>query len=232
MNLFDFNRVRRWVNEHRLLATISFSLLAFFLVGLTWFLIRAKPQDAPADGALSQVVTSSVKGSASVKSGEGQLAVDVKGAVQKPGLYEFSFVARLQDAIKKAGGLTADADKERVNLAQPLSDGMVIYIPAIGEETGPVVTNAGMIPGAGVGGSGGPPGTGAGGSGNSGGSDRVSLNQASQKELEGLDGIGPKKAEQIIAYREEHPFKSVDDLKGIPGIGPKRFEKLKDQVQL
>ncbi|WP_338354138.1 helix-hairpin-helix domain-containing protein [Fructobacillus tropaeoli] len=46
-----------------------------------------------------------------------------------------------------------------------------------------------------------------------------------------MDGIGPKKAEQIVVFREEkHRFQSVEDLKEVGGIGPKRFEQLKNQV--
>ena len=59
----------------------------------------------------------------------------------------------------------------------------------------------------------------------------VNLNQASAEELIALKGIGPKMAERIIAYREEHgPFKAVDQLVQVKGIGNVKFQKLKDQV--
>ncbi len=50
-------------------------------------------------------------------------------------------------------------------------------------------------------------------------------------ELQTLEGIGEKKAEQIIAYREANGgFKQISDLKAVSGIGEKRFETLKDSL--
>ena len=61
--------------------------------------------------------------------------------------------------------------------------------------------------------------------------DALSLNKASQEELETLPGIGPKLAQEIVAYRKTHPFRSVNDLDKVPGIGPKKFQKLKERVR-
>lgn len=59
----------------------------------------------------------------------------------------------------------------------------------------------------------------------------VNLNRAGAEELVALKGIGPKMAERIIAYRNEHgPFKTVDQLVQVKGIGNAKFQKLKDQV--
>ncbi len=60
----------------------------------------------------------------------------------------------------------------------------------------------------------------------------VNLNTADKKELMTLDGIGEKKAEQIIQYREKTPFTKPEDLKNIKGIGDKLFEKIKDKVEV
>lgn len=48
----------------------------------------------------------------------------------------------------------------------------------------------------------------------------VNINTATAEELaHALNGVGDKKAQAIISYREEYgPFKSVDDLKQVPGI--------------
>ena len=55
----------------------------------------------------------------------------------------------------------------------------------------------------------------------------ININTAPAKVLaKKLQGIGPKAAMAIIAYREKHgPFKSVDELKKIKGIGPKTVAK-------
>ncbi len=62
--------------------------------------------------------------------------------------------------------------------------------------------------------------------------DALSLNKATPEELETLPGVGPKLAQEIIAYRNVHPFRSVNDLDKVPGIGPKKFEKLKERVRV
>ena len=60
----------------------------------------------------------------------------------------------------------------------------------------------------------------------------VNLNTATKKELMSLDGIGDKKAEEIIKYREKTPFKKAEDLKNIKGIGDKLFDKIKDKIEV
>ena len=57
----------------------------------------------------------------------------------------------------------------------------------------------------------------------------IDINTATAEQLEkGLKGIGPKKAADIVKYREANgPFKSVDDLAKVPGIKGKTLEKVK-----
>lgn len=167
------------------------------------------------------------KGAKGKPSASGRVVIDLKGAVNHQGVVDLPTGSRLQDAIQQAGGLTDQADRNRINLAQLLVDGQALYIEKVGEkgpnQTVGVPSGAGNVGGARSGATS--------GSGRSGGGTLVNLNTASAKELETLDGIGPKKAEQIVAFREEkHRFQSVEDLKEVGGIGPKRFEQLKNQV--
>ncbi|MCX6137996.1 MAG: helix-hairpin-helix domain-containing protein [Ignavibacteriales bacterium] len=61
----------------------------------------------------------------------------------------------------------------------------------------------------------------------------VNINAAGVEELDGLPGIGPSMARQIVEYRNEHgPFKSLQDLRNIKGLGPKKLEKLQPMVTL
>ena len=59
----------------------------------------------------------------------------------------------------------------------------------------------------------------------------IDLNAADTYDLDRLPGIGPAKAEAILAYREEHgPFQSVDDLLSVSGIGEVTLENLRPYV--
>ena len=141
------------------------------------------------------------------------ITVDVKGAVKQPGVYELRSNSRVHDAIYKAGGMTADANSQSVNLAQKLTDEAVIYVakegedvPALGSSESPATSSA---PAEKTG--------------------KVHLNRATESELQTVSGIGQKRAQDIIAYREANgPFRSVDDLKNVSGIGEKTLEKLRD----
>ena len=65
---------------------------------------------------------------------EAVIFVDIKGEVKKPGVYQMKMGDRVKDAIDAAGGLTAEADSQKVNLAQRVEDQMVIVVPKVGEE--------------------------------------------------------------------------------------------------
>jgi competence protein ComEA len=143
--------------------------------------------------------------------------VDVKGAVNMPGVYEAEADDRVIDMINKAGGLKESADEAKINFAIRVEDEMVIYVPEIGEET-EVEQENGMT-------------TAMGGTDQKDG--KVNINTADDTELQTLTGIGPAKAAAIIDYREKNgPFKEIDDLKLISGIGEKSFEKLKEQIKV
>jgi comEA protein len=59
----------------------------------------------------------------------------------------------------------------------------------------------------------------------------VDINQASAEDLEKLPGVGPKLAQQIIAYRTKHgPFRRIEDLLIIKGIGSKKWQALRPYI--
>jgi len=61
----------------------------------------------------------------------------------------------------------------------------------------------------------------------------VDLNRASQAELESLPGIGPVKAEAILAYRRQHgPFRRLEELQRVPGIGPATVNRLRPDLRV
>ncbi|MEE0125305.1 MAG: helix-hairpin-helix domain-containing protein, partial [Enterococcus faecalis] len=61
--------------------------------------------------------------------------------------------------------------------------------------------------------------------------EKINLNTATEAELQTISGIGAKKAQEIIRFRDEQgPFKTVEELKNVPGIGEKTVERLKDML--
>lgn len=147
-----------------------------------------------------------------------QVTVDVKGAVTKPGVYTLNASSRVTDAIKAAGGMTEDADAKSVNLAASLSDEEVIYV-ASKDENVSVVGQSDSGAASDKGGK------------TSQKDGKINLNTATSEQLQTISGIGAKRAEDIIAYRESHGgFQSVDDLKNVSGIGDKTLEKIRESI--
>ena len=61
----------------------------------------------------------------------------------------------------------------------------------------------------------------------------IDINQASSEDFEKLPGIGPKLAQQIVAYRQKHgPFRRVEELMVIKGIGVKKWKALRPHVRV
>lgn len=162
-----------------------------------------------------------------------KIIVDVSGQVKAPQVIEIKAGSRISDAIAAAGGLTDKADISGVNRAAELSDGEKIYIPAKGEgqqngQSG--ASSASQDGGTGIS-AGSSSGSSAGSS--SASPQKISINSASNSELQELTGVGPAIAEKILLYRSKNGgFKSLEDLKNVSGIGDKTFEKLKDQITL
>jgi competence protein ComEA len=136
--------------------------------------------------------------------------VHVGGAVSRPGLYRVEESARVDDAIRAAGGALPGADLDSINLAAHIRDGDKIAVPLRGQAV--AAAASGTAPGAKPGGI-------------------VNLNSAGAAELDTLPGVGPALAQRIIAYRQEHGgFRSVRDLLKVPGIGPSKYAALEKAV--
>jgi competence protein ComEA len=138
-----------------------------------------------------------------------RLVVHVVGAVRRPGLYRLTDGSRIADAVRRAGGATRKADLALVNLAAPLADGAQVVVPRRAPPAGSVAAPAGPPLPAG----------------------KLSLNRATEEELDALPGVGPTTAQKILAYRQQHgAIASVDELDAVPGIGPARLEQLRELV--
>lgn len=137
------------------------------------------------------------------------ISVQVSGAVNAPGVYDLDPDARLEDAIRAAGGASGDADLAALNLARRIKDGESIEIAAVQPTPGPGTAVADQH------------------------DDRVHVNTASSEELDTLPGIGPALADAIIEYREDNgPFGSVDELARVLGISARMVDDMRDQIAL
>lgn len=222
-----------WIGPIRLIAT---ALCIAAVTAGGWWLVRSP---APSTEATLPMTTTSVTGTPAVTlpvAGTTPLGdpdddpddhpvdppvdvvVHVAGRVERPGVYTFDRAPRVHDAIERAGGASADADLDAVNLAQSLADGQRLYVPAIGEvASGEIVApHPAVAPSA-------EPGQSTAGP--------VDLNRATAGELERLPGVGPATAAAIVDDRERNgPFGVVDDLDRVPGIGPAKLDALRELV--
>jgi competence protein ComEA len=136
------------------------------------------------------------------------VVVDVAGKVRHPGLYRLPVGARIDDAVRRAGGPLRGVDLTSLNLAARVVDGQQIVVG--------VPTAA-------------PPGGGGGPSAQPVG--QVNLNSATLDQLEALPGVGPVLAQHIIDWRVVHgAFTTVDQLNDVPGIGEVKFADLHSLV--
>jgi competence protein ComEA len=136
--------------------------------------------------------------------------VDVSGDIAAPGVYTLPPGSIVQDALTAAGGPNDDADLTRLNLAEPLSDGEQILVPARGQTNTPSPGQQpnSLSPG-----------------------EKLDINTATAEQLEALPEIGPVMAARIVDYRTEHgPFRTIEEIMDVSGVGPKTFEAIKDLV--
>ena len=144
------------------------------------------------------------------------IIVHVSGAVKNPDIYTLPPDCRVQDAIDAAGGLLAEADRQAINLAAALQDGVQLRVPTLSDSakappvvSSPLTTSIQSSDGL------------------------ININTASQEQLETLPGIGPAKAQAIIDYRQQNgDFADIRDIQNVTGIGPATFESLRDLITI
>lgn len=168
---------------------------------------------------------------------DGELVVDVKGAVRRPGVYQLSAGARALDAVRRAGGVTRQADRLGVNLAARVTDGGEVVVPRRGAGgtglAGGSAAGVGVGAGATVGAGSATDGSAASASGDATRPLAIDINTASVQELELLDGVGPATAANIVAYRDANGgFSSIDELDEVSGIGEARLAAIRTQLGL
>lgn len=219
-------KCRDLIAKNKLVAGLLGSLLVLVLGFVIWTHFLSPSQPVSANITLlstsqstdsSQTAIHPEQSAASASSANAHYMVDVKGAVNKEGVYSLPADSRVTDAIKAAGGFNGQADKKSVNLAQKISDEQVIYVASQGEAvsviSSPSASSESTLTGSSA--------------------DKINLNTATLADLQTISGIGAKRAQDILDYRDSNGgFKSVDDLKNVSGIGDKTLEKLKAEVTI
>ena len=170
-------------------------------------------------------VTADSTNSSLINSDSTQAFVDVGGAVANPGIYRIQSGDRVSQALESAGGPLETADQQylaqKLNLAQVVRDGQKIYLPFQGEKIESLSTDlpdisqiqsVDLLS-----------------SGESEEANTVSINSASQAELEELEGVGVKTAEKIIQNR---PYQKLEELTAKKVISVALFNKLKELMRL
>ena len=211
--------------------------LIFIAVLLTGCIITSlistndKAKTLPGGSSLPQ----SAQGAVASKAAQAKtVRVQVSGAVLEPGIYDVPASYRVEEAITAAGGLTENADSERVNLVRKVRDGMQIRVPVKkaartnSKQTKTAQTTASY--GASTTKKSGSTRADAGK--NNSVMQSVRINRASISELQQLPGIGPALAQRIVETRNSGRFTSVEDLLRVPGIGKAKLAKLRDYVEV
>ena len=172
--------------------------------------------------------------------------VEIKGAVNSPGVFKVTSDNIINDAINMAGGLKNNAYTKNINLSKNVSKEMVVYvytnyeysllntkeetyecncpkqdISACTDKGASIITSdenkPEEVPN----------------SNSEVENSKVNINNATKEMLTSLSGIGDAKAQKIIDYRNENGlFKSIEDIKNVTGISEKLFEQIKEFITI
>lgn len=147
--------------------------------------------------------------------GEKVITVYIVGAIETSDVYDLPEGSILNDLVALAGGFAEGADREAVNLAAALSNGMMIRIPYIGDKDKEWIVDGGNT-------------------GHSAGikdGGLVNINTAGVSELCTLPGVGESTALKIISYRTENgPFGSIAEIMNVGGIKAAKYNEVKNYI--
>ncbi len=217
--------------KENIIKVIVITILLFLYVG-SFIYISSKiiKTDNSEEDKINSIVKDETKESIEEETIEG-IMVDVKGSVNKPGVYKIKKDSRVTDAIEASGGLAKNANTRFINLSKLLKDGDVVVIysneeienakkeekivvetPCVCEEIkndACYKEDSQEI------------------------NKKVNINIANLSELMTLDGIGESKAKLIIEYRTQNGnFKDIKDIMKVKGISETLFSKIKENITI
>jgi competence protein ComEA len=181
-----------WVERYRWLVTGL--MAAPLLVGIGVLVDRQLQGPQPLEINLGETPAAS------------EIQVYVAGAVNRPGVYFLSDDDRWIDAVEAAGGPSADADVEAINLALRLHDEDQVLVPRLGEQA---VLGSAQAPQ----------------------SELVNINSAPAAVLDSLPGIGEVRSQSIVDSRErDGPFSRTEELVERKLIPQSVFDQIRDLI--
>lgn len=225
----------------------------FVIVGLAYLKVSLNKSKVISDNLekKSTIEKSDNKEDETEKKDNSNYFVDIKGAVNFPGVYEMSKDTRVIDVVKSAGGLRDDANTSLINLSKKINDEMVIIIytnlevaNAIIDKNNDALSNQYNCPSVknevcnctseksskSTNSSSENSEKNANDSDKK-SSDKVNINTATKDELMTISGIGEARANAIISYREENGnFEKIEDIMNVSGIGQSLYDKIKENI--
>lgn len=226
------DKIKDFYSDYRDYILFSFCLLIFILSSLFFYYYFKSSISSLEDRIKDRPIVEVNKEVSTVE----KYAVNIKGEVKKPGVYFLDKGKRVIDVVNKAGGFTKKADSFVNNLSKKITDEMVIIIyskqevkdfkktkeqekqvidKCIQKDETSLKNNACIEENPNK---------------NIDQNSKININTASLEELMTLPGIGESKAKSIIKYRDNTPFKTIDDLKNIQGIGDNLFAQIKENI--
>lgn len=172
------------------------------------------------------VEVDSTKKEVSSRNNKKNITIYISGAVKSPNVVDLNSEDRLIDGVNLCGGITEEADLNKINLAMKIEDEKHYIIPKIGDEvidtnkvndeneinnnieSEPTSQEKEKID-----------------------TNKIDINTATLSELDSLPGFGEVTAQKIIEYRDENSkFNSIEEIKNIKGIGDKKFNNVKEYI--
>lgn len=228
-------------------------MACFVIVGLAYLKVSLNRSKVISDNLekKSTIEKSDNKEDETEKKDNSNYFVDIKGAVNFPGVYEMGKDTRVIDVVKSAGGLRDDANTSLINLSKKINDEMVIIIytnlevaNAIIDKNNDALSNQYNCPSvknevcnctseksSKSANSSSKNSEKSANDSDKKSSDKVNINTATKDELMTISGIGEAKANAIISYREENGnFEKIDDIMNVSGIGQSLYDKIKENI--
>lgn len=155
-----------------------------------------------------------------------EIVFDIEGAVINPGVYKLPVGSVMDDGIKTAGGLSVEADIDRIsrelNRASPIGNNAKMYLFKKSDKDFKLIVDNNSSGGSSGSTSNNP---------NSGVGVKINVNTADLTVLDSLPGIGPAIGQRIIDWRDANGgYEVIEDLKKVKGIGDSLFEGVKDLI--